>query len=39
MIVLIGCLLWVVGLIVPPLSGLWIKNELEKEQAMFRGQW
>ncbi len=36
--VLIGCLLLFGGLAVPILSGLWIKNELEKERAMIGGQ-
>jgi TM2 domain-containing membrane protein YozV len=33
-IVLVGCLLLVVALAVPILSGLWIKSEMEKEQAL-----
>ncbi len=38
-IVLIGFCLLLVGLVVPILSGLWIKRDLERDNAMFQAQY
>jgi hypothetical protein len=35
-IVLVGCLMWVAWLAIPIASGLWIRSEVEKENAGLR---